>query len=111
MKLHFDDGDQYMRGEGASGLCFHRVLAIAYESFDTRMLFDLFEEHFDLPRTFVPRGNRQCGQGDIAGQEHQRLEFCQVARDVPVAPLVGIGQQAGFDVAQTLVVVHLRRFN
>ena len=37
------------------------------------MLFDPFEEQFDLPAAAIQLGNRVCGQGKIVGKEHQLL--------------------------------------
>lgn len=37
------------------------------------MLFDPFEEQFDLPATSVQLSNRQSWQGEIVGQEDERL--------------------------------------
>jgi len=45
------------------------------------MLFDPFEELFDLPATFVQHGNRQCRQVEVVAQEDQG--FAVVTRDVP----------------------------
>lgn len=73
MKLLFNNGDQHVSGDGAPDLRFHRILAVADETFDTQMLLDPLEEQLDLPAAFVQRGNRQCGQGCVVGQEHQRL--------------------------------------
>ena len=73
MKLLFDNSDQHVSGDGAPDLRLHRVLAVADETFDAQMLLDPLEEQFDLPAAFVERGDSQCGQGGIVGQEHQRL--------------------------------------
>ena len=73
MKLLFDNSDQHVSGDSAPDLRLHRVLAVADETFDAQMLLDPLEEQFDLPAAFVERGDSQCGQGGIVGQEHQRL--------------------------------------
>ena len=73
MKLLFDNGNQHVSGDGAPDLRFDRVLAVADEAFDTQMLLDPLEEQLDLPAVFVQRGNRQCRQGRVVGQEHQRF--------------------------------------
>ena len=74
MKLLFDNGDQHVSSDGVPDLRFDRVLAVADETFDTQqMLLDPLEEPLDLPAAFVQRGNRQCRQGRVVGQKHQRL--------------------------------------
>jgi hypothetical protein len=45
-----DDGDEDVDGDGDPDLRFHRVGRSAIEGFDTKMLFDPFEEQFDLLR-------------------------------------------------------------
>ena len=72
MKLLFNDGNQHIRGDGAPDLRLH-VLAVADETLDAQMLLDPLEEQLDLPTALVQRGNGQCGQGGIVGEEHQRL--------------------------------------
>ena len=73
MKLLFDNGDQHVSGDGAPDLRLHRILAVADESLDAQVLLDPLEKQLDLPAALVQRGNRQCGQGGVVGQEHQRL--------------------------------------
>ena len=73
MKFLFDNGDQHVSGDGAPDLRLHRVLAVADETLDAQVLFDPLEKQFDLPAALVQRGNRQCGQGGVVGQEHQCL--------------------------------------
>ena len=68
MKLLFNNGDQHVSGDSASDLRFHRILAVADETFDTQMLLDPLEEQLDLPAVFVQRGNRQCRQARVVGQ-------------------------------------------
>jgi hypothetical protein len=88
LKLPYDDGDQHTRGDGASDLHLHRVLAVADESLDTQMLLDPFEGQFGLLSALVQRSDRQCRQ---------------VSLDVPVAPFVGIGQCRALEWLQWLI--------
>jgi len=73
LKLLFDNGNQHISGDRTPDLRLHRVLAVADKTFDTQMLLDPLEEQLDLPAALVQCGNRQCGQGCVVGQEHQRL--------------------------------------
>ncbi len=73
MKLLFDNGDQHISRDSTPDLRLHRVLAVVDETLDAQMLLDPLEEQLDLPAALVQRGNRQCRQSGIVGQEHQRL--------------------------------------
>ena len=89
MKLLFDDGDQHVSGNVAPDLRFDRILAVADETFDTQMLLDPLEEQLDLPAAFVQCGDRQCGQGRVVGQEHQRFACFRVF-EADASQLLGI---------------------
>ena len=41
------------------------------ERLDSEMLFDPFEEQFDLPAALVDLGDGKRGQGKVVGQEDQ----------------------------------------
>ena len=41
------------------------------EGLDAEMLFDPFEEQFDLPAEFVEPGNRQSGRSKVVGEKDQ----------------------------------------
>jgi len=73
LKLLFDNSDQHVSGDSAPDLRLHRVLAVADETLDAQVLLDPFEEQFHLPAALVQRGNGQCRQCGVVGQEHQRL--------------------------------------
>jgi len=45
----FDDGDKYINRDSNPDLGFYRVLGCAVKGFDSKILFDPFEEEFDLP--------------------------------------------------------------
>ena len=48
---------------------FHCVLGGTKEGFDAQVLFDPFEEQFDLPAIPVEFGDGECGQGKVVGEE------------------------------------------
>ena len=78
MKFFFNNGDEHVGGHGAPDLRLDRVLAVAQELLDTKVLFDPFEEQFHLPAAFVQSGNGQGWQGGVVGQEDQSLLGCWV---------------------------------
>jgi hypothetical protein len=51
-----------MDGDGDPDLDPHRVRGSAIEGFDAQMLFDPFEEQFDLPAAAVELRDRQVSQ-------------------------------------------------
>ena len=65
----FDDGHQHVRGDRGPDLSLHRVGRGAEKRFDAEVLFDPFEEQFDLPTGFVELRDGQCRQGEVVGQE------------------------------------------
>ena len=71
--LRADSTYQYIDGHGGPDLCFHRILRSAVKRLDKQMLFDPFEEQFDLPTAAIQLVNRVCGQGKIVDKEHQLL--------------------------------------
>lgn len=73
MKFLPRDSDQHVRGNGAPDLRPDRVLAVADESLDAKVLFDPFEEELDTPPALVERGDRQRCQRRVVGQEDQCL--------------------------------------
>jgi len=89
LQLLFDNGYQHISGDGAPDLRFHRILAGADETLDAQMLLDPLEEQLDLPTALVQRGNGQCGQGGVVGQEHQRLARLRIF-ETDAAQLLGI---------------------
>ena len=78
---------------------FHCVLGGAVEGLDTQVLFDPFEEQFDLPAAAVELGHGLCGQGKIVAEEEQMFTGLRVG-EFDAAELVGIvfgGIEAGED--------------
>ncbi len=61
MKSFFDDGNQHVSRHGAPDLRLDGVLAVAQELLDSQVLFDPFEEQFDLPAVLVERCDGQTG--------------------------------------------------
>jgi len=51
------NGDQQVNGDGAPGLRAHGILARAVNGFDAPMLFEPFEEQFDLPAAMIQLRN------------------------------------------------------
>jgi len=54
-------------------LGFDRVLGGSIKGFDAQVLFDPFEEQFNLPTALVEFGNSECRQDEIVGQEDKAL--------------------------------------
>lgn len=83
----FDDSNQDIDGHGGPDLCFHRILRGAVECLDAQVLFDPFEQQFDLPTITVQFGDGVCGQGKIIAEQDQskfpqrkNLVLCGVRR-------------------------------
>ena len=66
-----NDRDQDVNADRDPDLRLHRVGAVAIKAFDPQVLFDPFEEQFDLPTTPIQVGDGQGGQFEIVGQEHE----------------------------------------
>jgi len=47
----------------------NRVLTRSVKRLDSEVLFDPFEKEFDPPPMFIDRGDYQCGQLEVIGQE------------------------------------------
>ncbi len=71
MKLLFDDSNQNVTRYCAPDLGLDGVFAVAQKLLDTQMLFDPFEEQFDLPAVLAERCNSQGWQYKIVGQKYQ----------------------------------------
>jgi hypothetical protein len=65
--MFFDDCHQHINGDGNPDLGLDRIVAGAIESFDSEMLFDPFEEQFDLPATLIKLSDSQCGERKVVG--------------------------------------------
>ena len=79
METLFEDGDEQINGDGAPDLDAHGIGACAVEGFDAQMLFDPFEEQFDLPAAPVKLRDGQCGHDEVVGQEDQRPACFRIA--------------------------------
>ncbi len=79
MQTFFQNGDEQINGDGGPDLGAHGVGAGAIKGFDTQMLLDPFEEQFDLPATPIQLSDGQCRDGEVVGQEDQRLAGLGIA--------------------------------
>ena len=79
MQTFLQDGDEQINGDGTPDLGAHGVLARTVEGFDAQMLFDPFEEQFDLPAATIQLGDCQGGRGEVVGQKDQSLTSLGVA--------------------------------
>jgi hypothetical protein len=73
MQTVFQNRDEQVNGDGAPDLSAHRVGRGAVKGFDAQMLFDPFEEEFDLPAAAVELGDGQGWNGEVVGQKDQPL--------------------------------------
>jgi len=71
--LFSDNGDKHINRDSDPDLGFYSVLGCAVEPLDSQMLFDPFEEQFDLPTTFVERTNSESWKGGMVGKKDIRL--------------------------------------
>jgi hypothetical protein len=63
----FENSYEQVNGDGDSHLGTHGVLRCAVEGIDSQMLFDPFEEEFDIPAAAVKLGDLQRRFGEIVG--------------------------------------------
>ena len=97
MQAFLQNGDEQINGDGCPDLGAHGVWAGAVKGFDAQMLLDPFEEQFDLPAAPIQFGDGQSRDGEVVGEEDQRLAGFRVAI-TDAAQRVGIivlGEQAG----------------
>ena len=57
MQAFFQNGDEQANGDGAPDLGADRVGRRAIKGFDAQMLFEPFEESFNLPAATIPLGD------------------------------------------------------
>jgi hypothetical protein len=69
VKPFLDDRNQHVGAYRSPNLGLHGIQTRTVESLDSQMLFDPFEEEFDLPATFVELGDRQRRQGEVVAQK------------------------------------------
>src|ERR1035437_5795382 len=79
MQTFFQNSDEQIHGEGTPDLGAHGVRTGAVKGFAAEMLFDPFEEQFDLPAAMIQMGNSQSREGEVVGQEDQRLTGLGIA--------------------------------
>jgi hypothetical protein len=53
----FDDSDEHINRNSNPDLGLHCILGSPIKSFDSKILFDPFEEEFDLPTTLEKKRN------------------------------------------------------
>ena len=73
MQTFLCNGDQHIGAHGNPDLRLHGVLAGAQKRLDAQMLFDPFEEQFDLPALTIQVGNEFWLQGEVVGQKRDAL--------------------------------------
>ena len=73
MEAFSNDGDKDISGDGNPDLRLYRIFGSAVESLDAEMLFDPFEEQFDLPSARVEFGDGQRRKDEIVGQKSEML--------------------------------------
>ena len=89
LQFAFHNRDQHIDADRGPDLSLHRVGARAVEGFDSQVLFDPFEEQFDLPSAFVQLSNRQGRQREVVGQEHEAAVVFEV-HEADAAQRIGI---------------------
>src|SRR5712691_212997 len=89
----FDNRDQNVDADRNPNLRLHGVRTRAVEGFDPQVLFDPFEEQFDLPTAFVQLRDAQRGKREVVRQEHQpTLLFDVVEADAAQRSGVRLGR-------------------
>jgi len=66
-----ENGDEQVHAHRDPDLSLHRVVRVAEKGFDPQMLFDPFEEQFDLPTATIQLPNGQRRQQKVVGQKDQ----------------------------------------
>ena len=105
--LHISNRDPYLLIDG--------VFCVAIERFDSKLLFDRFEEQLDLPSLFVEGANRDSRQSKVVGEKHESfVGLCIDERDASECFGVSSSRQhASLDVAllaeqvENFDIVHL----
>ena len=73
MELFLEDGHQDIDRDRDPDLGLHGVWRSAVERLDAEVLFDPFEEQFQLPATLIELGDGQGSQEEVVGQKDQTL--------------------------------------
>lgn len=71
MEAFSDDGNKDVSGNSNPELGSYRVIGSPVEGLNAEMLFDPFEEQFDLPSALVEFGDSQCGKDKIVGEKNE----------------------------------------
>jgi hypothetical protein len=66
-----DDSDKYINRDSNPDLSLDRVWRSTIECLDSKMLFDPFEEQFDLPTVLEEQRNGQGWENKVVGQEDE----------------------------------------
>jgi hypothetical protein len=83
MQPFFDDGDKDVSRNHDPYLGLDGILAGAQKCLDAQMLFDPFEEQFDLPALLVKRRNHLWLERKIVSQESDALSGVVLDDDTP----------------------------
>src|SRR5664279_3786098 len=65
LQFFFDNRHQHVDADGNPYLCLDRVVRGPEERLDAKVLFDPFEEQFDLPATAIQLRYRQRRQSEV----------------------------------------------
>ena len=76
----FENSYEQINGDGDPHLDSNDVLRSAVEGFDSQMLFDPFEEEFNVPTAAVKLGDIQRRFGEIVGEKHIQLFGFRIAK-------------------------------
>lgn len=68
---HLQVSQQEHRNQRRPDLGLHGIGRGAHERLDLQVLFEGFEEQFNLPPIFIDGGNRTGSQAVVIGEEHQ----------------------------------------
>jgi len=82
-ELLLDDRNQHIDRDSNPDLGFYSVLRGAIERFDSKILFDPFEEQLDLPATFEEQSNRQCWQDKVVCQKDKPVMVLDIEETDP----------------------------
>ena len=78
--VFFENGHEQLNTDGDPHLNSNGILRSAVEGFHSQMLFDPFEEEFDVPAASVKLGDLQRRFGEIVGEKHIQLFGFRVAK-------------------------------
>ena len=71
LSIFLNDSYKHINGNSDSNLSLHGVWRSTIECFDSKMLFDPFEEDPDLPTVFEKQCNGQGWKNKVVGQEDE----------------------------------------